>query len=75
MRILADIIVILSVFFTPWYVPVAMALILMFFFNYIEIIIVGAMLDALYGGYIFIWSAFFAFVIIVLLKSRLAFYS
>ncbi len=75
MRIFSDIIILLCIFLTPWYIPLILSLFMLVFFDYIEIIFVGAMIDALYGGKLFVLLTASIFIIFVYLKPRLAFYS
>ncbi len=50
-RIILDILLFLSVLFAPWWVSVLLALIFMIYFrNFIEIIIAGFIIDILYGN-------------------------
>ena len=48
MRIFFDVLIFICVFVSPWYVPLILALLMSAFFDYIEIIFVGVMIDALY---------------------------
>ncbi len=75
MRIIADIIIFFCVFLTPWYMPLIFSLFLLVYFDFIEIIFVGAMIDALYGGKLFVLLSAVAFIGFIFLKPRLAFYS
>ena len=75
MRIFADIIIFLCIFLTPWYIPLILSLFLLVYFDYIEIVFVGAMIDALYGGKMFVLLGTVVFIGFIFLKPRLAFYS
>ncbi|MFC1720851.1 hypothetical protein ACFL0K_01210 [Patescibacteria group bacterium] len=49
-RIIADLILLLSVLFMPWWLTVILAFVLVFYFkSYYEFIIAGVLTDALYG--------------------------
>ena len=60
---------------TPWYIPLILSLFLLVYFDYIEIVFVGAMIDALYGGKMFVLLGTVVFIGFIFLKPRLAFYS
>ena len=48
-RLIANIIVIISIAVLPWWVSMLLILLMLFYFNFIEMIIYGVMLDSLYG--------------------------
>jgi len=64
LRILADIIIFLSILFLPWWVTIFLVLFGIFFFNHFyEAIIAGILIDLLYGTraeeFFGIWFLFF----------------
>ncbi len=75
MRIFFDVLIFICVFVSPWYVPLILALLMSAFFDYIEIIFVGVMIDALYGGKLFVLMTSVFFIALIYLKPRLSFYS
>ena len=67
-------------FLFPWWVTCLASFIVLCFYDYAEIVIVGALLDALYGSsgwsqILFSLSAFLAFASSLYLKPKLAAYN
>jgi hypothetical protein len=73
-RIMLDVIMIVVAFTAPWWFVVICAFVLLWFTDYIEIIFLGAILDALYGRILFVILGYAVFVISLYLKPRLSFY-
>jgi len=74
-RILLDLALLASFFILPWWFVVCACFIMLWFADYWEIIIVGALLDALYGKLLFALLAYIVFVVSLYLKPRLTFYT
>jgi hypothetical protein len=82
-RIFADIVLFLSIFFVPWWLVVAFAVVGLFTFSsFYEILFLGIVLDSLYNAPIAPFRHFqfvvtllcvFLFVVIEALKRRLRF--
>jgi hypothetical protein len=76
-RITLDILLFLSILFAPWWVSVLLSLFLLVYFdNFIEIIIAGIVMDTLYGNN---WKIYFivgsssVFVLAYLIKRKMRF--
>ncbi len=84
-RILVDILLILSIFFFPWWLTLGLSLIALFYFdNFYEILFLGIGIDSLYNATIAIYHpvefvatiiAIVLFVGVTILKNRLRLYS
>lgn len=79
-RLIVNIVILLSVFFFPWWAACFFALIAVFLFDYPEVVLVGALLDGSYGMYglfpaQFTIVAFLIFIIALYLKPRLSLYN
>ncbi len=82
-RIIASACIILSIFVFPWWVPLLLACAAAFYFNYfVELIVVGAMIDSFYGSavagthfpYFFALVTAIGYAVISILKKRLIMY-
>jgi len=73
-RIILDVIIFSVAFLFPWWIAVLLAIVALWYFDYLEIIFLGAIIDALYGHYWFTIATFLLFVLSVYIKPRLAFY-
>ena len=79
-RIIANLIVIASVFLFPWWVPVLLSIAFVFLFDYVEVILIGALLDGSYGMYGFPTALFTSlgltlFLISLYIKPKLSLYN
>ena len=82
-RLLADMLLVLALFWLPWWVPFILAVVFSFFFeDYIELIFIGMAIDALYAfhGSAYFYYAFYSsfsllslvlFLSVALFKRRL----
>ena len=80
-RITANIILLMSVLFAPWWITIILALALVFYFKlYYEFIIAAVITDMLYGvpevllfDWVFVYTAFsiILFILVQWLKTRL----
>jgi hypothetical protein len=81
-RIILNLIIIGSAFLLPWWCPFLLSLVALWYFNYIEIILIGALLDTLYATSFHSWQhilftlvGFLLFVLAEHIKPKLSFYS
>jgi len=77
MRILYNIVVLLSILFFPWWI---FALVMILFVALVrvpyEILFWGLLIDSLFGSelYVFTWGASIALILSIFIKERLLFY-
>jgi hypothetical protein len=79
-RAILTIAILISVFIFPWWVACVLAVTGTFLFDYAEIVIVGALLDALYGLYgfpriLFTSLALLVFAVALYIKPKLSLYN
>ena len=77
-RIIANLLALCGVMFLPWFLAVILLLVLLFIFDFIEIIVYGFILDLVYGispGFfiknIFLISAVISYVLVTTIKPSL----
>lgn len=80
-RIIADVILVISVFLWPWWVSSILCIAAIFYFrDFYEALIFGLFMDSVYSlpeyawGFLFTLSAALVFIVSFSLKKRLKFY-
>ncbi len=77
-RFLLELVLLLAIVFLPWWVSVAYAVFLLFYFKiFYEIVVFGLLIDLLYGKGDYQFAIFFFGLLILsaLIKPRLKLYS
>ncbi|HEY4490058.1 MAG TPA: hypothetical protein VJC12_02275 [Candidatus Paceibacterota bacterium] len=75
-RIFIDILLFVSVFIAPWWFTVILGFILVFLFeNFYEVLIIGLIIDSLYGAHSLTWTIAFSllFLFSLFVKKHLKF--
>lgn len=81
LRVILDLLLVVSIFVFPWYFVVFLSLLLLMFFKPFEVVIVGVLMDALYGTelwgseFVFTIMSLSALILIYFLKRNLLIYS
>lgn len=83
-RILAALVILLSLVFGPWWLPVTLSIVAVFLFiNYYEMVLWGVMMDALYGlpieqfdgyRYVFTTASVILFLAVFFVRKYFAIY-